>query len=355
MKNPHIILMFLAISGMLFTGCQKKKGENIIPENLKVNVTDAISFPDLDKKKSLLLSDSILSGRDLYQQLRTLVYISDFSADMIQGALNNVRQFDITKPASFSYTSSDDNQVKTLTVKQNYLYQKETWDYGLLISDEKAGKAFQIVWNLSPLKIVAILHPMAYNVRSLNQRHSFIKVEYNEDNQNYDRTMIVSIVGLDSTNVKFVKNLKVFFGQKGDIVSLYGNFNMPYGYVVSAQETPGRSFCFKAKNNTKLDIAVAICAIPHTTLSSIGTLWSYYSMDKVLERQIMAAYPNMGLLTLNQFIKNAVGIAYFSGTNGFVSNDKDNPDPGKFTSEFIDMSNINPWTPATIESMNINF
>jgi len=199
------------------------------------------------------------------------------------------------------------------------------------------------------------LHPVAYNYRADKQREAFIKVEYGEDDPKYDRTMTVSAINLDSTNTRYVKRMKVFFGQKGDVVFLYGNFNMPNAYVLSvAEETRGRSWSFKAKNNVKENIAVALCGLPVLTVNTVDKIWSDYSMDKVLKRQIMTLFPNMPGEVVDTYVSDAVGIAYFDG-NGFVSNDKDNPDPAKFTSSFIDMSDVNPWPPASIETISIGF
>ncbi len=355
MRNIKYLLYGIALL-ILAGGCRKKEeGPEVVPDDLKVNVSSAISFPDLDKKKALILSDSLLTGKKMYQYLRTLVYVGDFSAGMIQHVLDFVRTRNITGPVSFSYTSPDDGREKLLVVEDHFLFSKEYWDYGLTIADSKLGNAFLMVWNLSPLKAVAILHPVAYNYEATEQRNAFIKVEYSEGNQKYDRTMIVSVAGMDSIDARSVRRMKLFFGQKGDIVSLFGNFNMPYGYVVSPDEKRGRSWSFKAKNNVKLDIAVARCGIPFMTVSTVDKIWSYYSMDQVLERQIMFAYPETDTTVVETIVSDAVGIAYLEGQQGFVSNDKENPDPAKFTQDFIDMSGIDPWPPATVEAMSISF
>ncbi len=352
-------IRFIVVAGVIFSlvlgGCKKKESPAVFPDNLKVDVSSAISFPDLDKKKGLILSDSIISGNDLYQNLRSLVYISDFSAGMIQNALNFVRSQSITKPVSFSYIGADDQMEKTLVFTDQYLYRKEVWDYGLLITDAKMGNAFLMVWNLSPLKVIAILHPVAYNYNTEKQRNAYLKVEYGEDNPKYDKTMIVSAINLDSTDARYVKRMKVFFGQKGDVVSLYGNFNMPYAYVLSALEPRGRSWSFKAKNNVKEDIAVALCGLPKLTVDTVDKIWSDYSMEKVLKRQLMVLFPSMLDQDADALVSDAKGVAYLMGQQGFVANDADNPDPAKFTSSFIDMSDINPWAPAIIETLNVDF
>ncbi|NOY37036.1 MAG: hypothetical protein GXO83_05620 [Chlorobi bacterium] len=351
------IILFIVILGapFLFQDCQKKKGENVVPDNLKIGVSDAISFPDLDKKKSLELIPDTLSGRELYQTLRTLVYISDFSSDMIQGAIEFVHNQDITGPVSFSYTSPDDGQVKYLEVKQDFIYDKQQWQFGLTINDETEGKGLLVVWNLYPLKVIAILHPMAYNTKSVSERKALIKVEYNEDSQNFDRTMIVSASGLDSLNADYISRLKVFFGQKGDIVYLYGNYNMPFSYIFDPSEVRGRSWSFKAKNNVKLDIAVARVAMPHINLGDISTLWTDYALDKVMVEEMTNVYPLLDTATINAYVQNAIGKAYFVGKQGFVSNDTNIPAVEGFTNEFLDLSNMNPWPPAEIENMTIDF
>lgn len=352
MKKYVVLLLFVTIAPVLFQNCQKKKGDNIVPDNLKVGVSDAISFPDLDKKKALLLDT--LSGRVIYQNLRTLVYLSDFASDMIQSAVEFIRSEEITGPVAFSYTSPDDGNVKQLEVKQDFLYQKETWQFGLTVTDEKAGKGLLIVWNLSPLKVIAVLHPEAYNAKTLAQRKSIIMVEYHEDDPKYDRTMTVSISGLDSVNTDYISKLKVFFGQKGDVVDLYGDYNMPYTYLFDPDKK-GRSWCFKARNNTNLDIAVARVAMPRITLSDVNTLWSDYALDKVMTEEMSTTFPMMDTTTVEAYVAEAVGNAYFVGRQGFVSNGDAVPTNTGFSSEFVDLSGLNPWPPAVVESMTIDF
>lgn len=354
MKNRIVIIM-VVISGMTFLmSCQKKKGDNVVPDNLKVGVSDAISFPDLDKKKSLQLLGDTLSGQDIYQTLRTLVYISDFASDMIQGAVDFIRTQDISGPVSFNYTSPDDGNVKYLEVQKAFIYQKQTWDFGLTVMDEIEGKALLVVWNNTPLEIIAVLHPMAWDVRTVFQRKSLIRVEYHDEDPVYDRTMTVSISGLDSLNIDYISKMKIFFGQKGDEVELFGDINMPYTFMFDPDQR-GRSWCFKARNNVTLDIAVAKVAMPRVTLANTTGLWTEYALDKVMETEMTTVFPTMDSTVVQSFLSNARGVAYFIGRQGFVSNDTNVPAVSGFTPEFMDLTGLNPWPPAEVEAMTIEF
>lgn len=71
MKRAVTYAVFLAMMTGIPVSCEKsKKDDNIVPEDFKVGMSDAISRPDLDKKKGLTLE---VDGNTLYNYLRTLV------------------------------------------------------------------------------------------------------------------------------------------------------------------------------------------------------------------------------------------------------------------------------------------
>ncbi len=356
MKTYGRIILFTLIAGLFFSACRKKEKGDIVPENVKVNLSDAISVPDFDKK-NFILADSIASGRDLYQHLRTLVYVGEFSADMVNSALRSIQGYNINKPINFSYTSDLDNRTKTVVVKEMVQFEGTAWDYEMIISDDLTGKALALYWNLNPLKVVVIMHTKAWNYRTIFMRQTLIRIDYSEIDRNFDRTMLVQITGMDSTSLNYMNKLKMFVGQKDEIVYFYGNSIHPNAYFVDASHTGGRAWSFKGKNNINLDIAVARCALPPTTLPNTGMpdLWTQYSMDKVLESEITTAYVTVTQPVLDYYLQNARGAAYFVGLNGFVSNDNNIPNTPGFTTEFINLSGFDPWAPLDITNMTIKF
>ena len=355
MKKIHLIFVSLLTLGILFSSCSKHRSNDVVPDNVKVKLSDAISVPDLDKK-DLTLLDTI-SGRDLYQELRTLIFIGDFASDLIEGALQSIKLYNIDKPMQFSYISDDDNTAKSVIVSSNATFENELWDYSLIITNEQKQKGFELFWNMNPLKVVAILNPGAYNVNVLLMRAAMIRVDYSESNPEYDRTMMIRIAQMDSITRKYMKSMKMFLGQNGSVIDFYGNTIHPSAYIMDPDHAGGLSWSFKGRNNTKLDIAVAKCALPPVTLPSaeMSTLWSTYAMDAVLQTDIEAVYVGATPGEIEPYLANARGLAYFSGPAGFVGSGSTLPEIDGFTNAFIDLTGLEPWAPDDVFRMSIGW
>ena len=356
MKNTAYVLISLLLTGLFCTSCQKNKGGDIVPDNFGINLSDAISIPDLDKK-ALILNDTIASGKDLYQHLRTLIFVGEYSSELINESLWSIKDYIIDRAMSFSYISDRDNRTKNVVVREQVSFENETWDYEMTITDEIEGKAFLLYWNMNPLKVIAFLQPKAMNFQSLVLRRAIIRVNYNDSDPIFDKTMLVMVTGIDSTSVNFMKKLKMFAGQKGDVVHIYGNTIHPYAYLVDPNYIGGRAWTFRAKNNTKLDIAVAKVALPPISLTNdeMPPIWDEYSMDKILEEEIVTVYNDATPSIIENYVYTARGVAYFVGPPGFVSNGTDIPQVPGFTPEFIDMTGLEPWAPVDVNNLTIGF
>jgi len=350
------IVFTLLLASLCCVSCKKKGGGDIVLQDIDVNLSDAISVPDFDKK-DFNLYDTIVSGADLYQHLRTLVYVAEYSAELVNAALRNIRMYEITQPTTFTYISDDDNRIKTLVVREKIPFENETWDYEMVITDETEGKAFAIYWNMNPRRAIAFLYRKAFDYNVLFMRNALIRLDYSETNQIFDRTMLVQLIGLDSTSVNYMSKLKMFAGQMGDVVHFYGNTIHPSAFIVDPSHAGGRAWCFKGKNDVIQDIAVAKCALPIIDLTNteMPALWTEYTMDKVLEEEITDAYVDVAPATLENYIQYARGAAYFIGRPGFVGNDTNIPDHPGFTTSFIDLTGIEPWAPYDVYTMFIDF
>lgn len=355
MKKYNWFLLILVVPFLLNTSCKKRSDSDVVPDNIKVKLSDAISVPDLDKKELILLDT--ISGRDLYQNLRTLIYVSDFASTLIESTLQSVKLYKIDKPMQFSYISFDDDEVKNVIVTEAANYDKLLWDYGLVITNDKDQKGFELFWNMNPLKVIAILKPGTYNSKALVMRNAMIRVDYSESDQFYDRTMMVRIAQMDSLDRKFMKNMKIFLGQKGDNIDFFGNTIHPSGYIMNPDYTGGLAWSFKGRNNTNLDIAVAKCALPPVSLSNtkMATLWMDYSMDTVLQKDMESVYTDVPVEMLEPYLVNARGLAYFIGPAGFAGSGDTPPANSGFTSTFIDLGNLEPWAPQDVYNMSIGW
>ncbi len=362
MKKHASGLYLLLLLIILSTACEKNKNNSIVPEDFKVGMTDAISRPDLDKKSLELDVD----GNSLYNHLRTLVWIGEFSADFVNDALATVRALEIEGAGEFSYTSREDFRAKDVLVRQNVDYFNQTWQYGMFISDEDGSPALQLFWNRNPLKGVALLNPGNFNRNVLLNRKAMLKVEYSEDKMDatgapsaFDKYMIVSVTNLDTTNINFMNKLKMFVGKKDDIVYIRGNSTHPTGYILDDSRSDGVCWTFVAKNNVARDIAVAKVALPPVFAESMTGMWDTYSLKTVLTTEVESVYSNLSPTELDALVTattaNADAPGYFSGSAGFISSGGEVPTQSGFSTEFIDLSSLVPYIPAEVEQMEINF
>ena len=356
MKANRLLIILVLIAGILGSSCSKKKKGDIVPDDMDIDLSDAISVPDLEKK-GFIYEDTIVSGRDLYQKLRTLIFYGDHAGTIMNQYLSILDQYEITGPTIFSFINDQDGKTKNVVVTDHADFFNETWDYFMFVTDGFEGGALALYWNMNPRKAIAIFRPKALNSNSIFLRNAWVWIEYNESDPFFDRTTLIQITGMDTTSANYMSKLKMFIGKKGDIAHIYGNSIHPTAYLVDPEHTDGRSWSFKAKNNMKLDIAVAKCALPTTkmTLDEMPTIWSTYAMDEVLRAEIEAVYTEATPAQVDFYVKNAIGLAYFVGPAGFVSNNMDVPEDPGFTNDILNLTGLEPWTPLDVYNMIISF
>ncbi len=359
MNNINLITVIITLSAIVFSGCNKDESGDSLPDNITVGISDAISFPASISNKSAYLGVDPLTGEDIYMHLRNLIYIGELSADLVQDMMISLKKHNINYATTFSYVSIYDGKNKNVVVKTNVSINDTTWDYCLTVSDEELGTALQLFWNTSPLEVIAILQPKAFDFSTTRNPNAMIKVEYSENDPYYDKIMIVSVTKTDSTSRQYMKNLKLFAGKNDDIISLYGNSTHPYMALLNENHINGRSFCFQARNNIPEDIAIARIALPTVLQTDMTNIWVDFSVDQVLSDEIDIVYPNVEQSILTDikiiYLANATGPAYFTGEQGFVSNAGDIPDDEGFTQDFMNMTGLTPWVPSEINQMTITF
>ncbi|MBE9509545.1 MAG: hypothetical protein IMY71_01600 [Bacteroidetes bacterium] len=291
--------------------------------------------------------------------MKNIIYLGELSADLVQDMMINLKKYNINYSITFSYKSSYDGKNKDVVVKENVSINDTTWDFCLTVSDEELGTALQLFCNTNPLEVIAILQPRAFDFISTRNLNAMIKIEYSENDPDYNKTMIVSITRMDSTSRQYMSNLKFFAGKNSDIISLYGNSIHPHMALLNENHNSGRCFCFQARNNVPRDIAIARIALPTILQTDMSNIWVDFSVDKVLTEEIDIVYANVNQSTLTGikelFLANAIGPAYFTGEQGFVSNAGNIPDDEGFTQDFMDMTGLSPWAPSEINQMTIIF
>jgi len=360
MKTIKVISVIITLSAFVFSGCSKDESGDSLPDNIIIEISDAISFPASGSTKSAYLGVDPLTGEDIYNYLRNFIYLGELSADLVQDMMISLKKHNIKYATIFSYESIYDGKNKNVVVNENVSINDTTWNYCLTVSDEELGTALQLFWNTDPLEVITILQPRAFDFSTTRNPNAMIKIEYSENDPDYDQTMIVSITKTDSTSRQYMSNLKFFAGKNGDIISLYGNSTHPYMALLNKNHTNGRCFCFQARNNVPRDIAIARIALPTILQTDMSDIWVDFGVDKVLSEEIDIVYANVtDQEILNDikeiFLANATGPAYFTGEQGFVSNAGDIPDDEGFTKDFMNMTGLTPWTPSEISQMTITF
>lgn len=359
MKNIKLITATITLSAMVFSGCGKNESGDSLPENITIGISDAISFPVSGSSKSANLGVDPLTGEEIYKHLRNFIYLGELSADLVQDMMLSLKRHNITYAISFSYESIYDGKNKDVVVKENVSVNDTTWNFCLTVSDEELGTALQLFWNKNPLEVIAILQPSAFDFSTTRNPNAMIKIEYSENDPDYDKTMIVSITKMDSTSRQYMSNLKFFAGKNGDIISLYGNSTHPYMALINDNHINGRCFCFQARNDVPNDIAIARIALPTILQTDMSNIWVDFSVDKVLTEEIDIVHANADQATLTQikdiFLAKAIGPGYFTGDQGFVSNASNVPDDEGFTQDFMNMTGLTPWAPSEINQMIITF
>jgi len=359
MKTINIIGVIVTLSALVFSGCSKDESGDSLPDNITIGISDAISFPVSGSGKSANLGIDPLTGEEIYMHLRNIIYLGELSADLVQDMMISLKKHNIKYATTFSYESIYDGKNKNVVVKENVSVNDTTWNFCLTVSDEELGTAFQLFWNTSPLEVIAILQPKAFDFSVTRNPNAMIKIEYSENDPYYDKIMIVSVIKIDSTSRQYMSNIKFFAGKNGDNISLYGNSTHPYMALLNENHNNGRCFCFQARNDILYDIAIARIALPTILQTDMTNIWDDFSVDKVLSDEIDIVYPNVDQSTLTNikdiFLANAIGPAYFSGEQGFVSNASNVPDDEGFTQDFMNMTGLTPWVPFEISQMTITF
>lgn len=357
MKKAKTLVLFIVIS-VFFYGCTKEKENSVEPASImpvafKVDLNDAISSSDGVSKKTD--SGDTISGNDIYKSIRFFIRVGESSAETVESLMFAVAKHKINKPMDIMFLG-DDGRQKHLVVTENVIYENVTYQYKLNIEDSNTT-ALQLFWNTKPVKGVAIMS--IYNINrkeDITLKNAFYKVEYSEAEANYDARMIVSIsnLPLNPLDNGSINNLKLFVGKKGDIIDIYGNSNHPNIKLVDENFTGGRNYAFVAHGNKKLNIGVAMVALPPSSIASTSDMFTKYSVDSVFRAEVKIKFPSATDEIIDPYLKNTKPPGYFTSA-GFVSSGTNIPSSDGFTSDFIDLSGLTPFIPNEIKNLSIKF
>ena len=333
MKLQKIILGSLVAVAIL-TSCKKDDPASnneigILPEKFGIDVPNSISY-ETTTGKSASNNVEAWSGNDIYEHLGNFIHIGEESAQIVEDLITAIRMYGINRPMSFTYNSEEDNREKRMVVVDNPDFDGITWEHGFTVTDvakendADGGKAMQVFWNNNPVKGIAVIKPVNFDLKNNTVEHenSVFRIDYSASGDNtYDETMTVQISGLPTppADTFAVDNLKMHVGKKGDLVEVYGNSNHPNAKFFTDDQ--GFNWAFVAAGYESKDIGVAEVGLP-PSMSSETTrekILKQYSIDSVFSEQAREEYPNGGQLLedlLEIILQNAEAPGYFD-KNGF--------------------------------------
>lgn len=341
MKTLKFISNSLAV-GFLFalvlTSCVLNENiepkQDLLPESFSVDIPASLSNQNSmsNGRSSGRVKEDTLQGNDMYLHLNTFIAVGEGAAQLVEAFIDGIRIYKIDRLQSLTYTSEEDNRTKNLVVLSNSVYENQTWDYELTITDADSenqadgGKALQIFWNKNTtVKGIAIIKP--YNcdrVSNVGIKDAVFRIDYSEGGElGYDAQMEVSISGLPLEspleNPYSVNTLRMFAGKKGDVVDVYGNTNHPNAILFSGNV--GFNWAFVASGNDVKDIGVAEVGLPPSDLdeSDRDVLLKEYSIKNVFTSEITSVWPGIDPNLLSAYLTNTAAPGYFDNKHGFIS------------------------------------
>ncbi|MFC2125718.1 hypothetical protein ACFLU5_12995 [Bacteroidota bacterium] len=354
-KLRKIGIILLAVLIMPYTGCEESDdaGDSLIPENFIVDIPDALSYNSANGR----ISEDEINGGLVYALLGVYIYFGEASALLVQEFITFLRTHPgLTKLDTFTFTSDEDGRTKKATVEENGTYDGKSYQYKLTVWDEDETMAFQLFWNKSPISGVAIMSP--YNIDRTNEYVNpelMYRLEYSEDNANYEKVMIVSVSKHELFDEDGIDNFKMHVGKQGDIVEIFGNSNHPTITIIGNNYNGARNYAFVGRADEANDIGVAQVAMPPSSVVTNEGIFENYSIRKVLEEEVFIAFGTSLPSILDPFLVNSDPPGYFVKGKGFEGSGDNVPDDTGFTEEFIDLSNLKPYVPNSIQYMSVDF
>ncbi len=367
MRHGIKLLTVFLLSGVLFySGCQNQgnvtpQQQSILPQNFSVDIPSSISGSN---SASLRTNVDTLNGNLIYLNLTTFIAVGKGAAKIVQDVITGISAYNINKPMTLSFQSTDDNRTKNLVVVANSEFDNAQWEFQMTVTDAQSesnadgGTAMEIFWNRNPIKGIAIIKP--YNINRDNEwgaDSAVVRIDYSEAGENgYDKQMTVSIAGLPLASPLedpySISTLKMFVGKKGDRVDVYGNSNHPNAKFFNG--TTGFDWAFVASGSDSADIATAEVGLPPSSLdaTSRSVLLDDYSIKSVFTSQILSVWPNLSQQVLDAFLYNT-GAPGFFNNKGFISA---GTSPGSQYDVYVSqIAQLTPYNPKDISNLTISF
>ncbi len=365
------LLAFGLVFSVVLTACENNETiepqQDLLPQSFSVDIPASLSNQNslATGRISGRVKEDTLQGNDIYLHLNTFIAVGEGASQLVEEFIEGIRKHNIDRIQSLTYTSEDDNRTKNLIVLSNAVYENQTWDYQLTVTDADSenqadgGKALQIFWNKSaPIKGIAIIKP--YNcdrVENANALEAVFRIDYSEGGAlGYDAQMEVSISGLPTVspleNPFAINTLKMFAGKKGDVVDVFGNTNHPNAILFSGNV--GFNWAFVASGNEMKDIAVAEVGLPPSSLNATdrSVLLKDYSIKNVFTTEINSVWPGIDPNLLAAYLTNTSAPGYFDKKGFIAGGTSPGADWDVLTTR---LNSLSPYNPKSISELSVSF
>jgi len=371
MKKLSFYSLVVFLMGiLLFTACENTfdngpglDDSTILPEQLSVDIPSALS-QDITALKGAPVIEP-LKGREIYGHLRFFIHAGDHAGRTVKHIIYAIRRYNIDQVKMVTYVSEDDGRLKNLVVVEGPEFDGRTWEYGLTITDAESegesdgGKAMQIFWNhRNPKEGITMIKP--YNLDRTHEREmakAMFRIDYSAAGElGYDHHMIVSIAdmpAIDPLLAPFAMDgMKMFVGQKGDKVDVFGNSSHPNAKFLT--EKVGYNWAFVASASREEDVAVVELGIPLSTVDSEdrAVLLEENSIYNLLYNEVLSIWPDASEEILNAWLTNTEAPGFFND-QGFQQGGEA---PGPEYLPLVDrIAGLAPYNPTTIAKLEIDF
>ncbi|QSE96100.1 hypothetical protein [Fulvivirga lutea] len=356
-----IISLFSILILFTYSSCDDEEEntvatEIVVPENFTVDIPSSIST---DANGGLTGrtegdGDGIIEGNEIYQAVPFFIFIGEESARIIELIFPIAAALEQQNVQTLIYTSDDDGRDKEVTINRNVTRGGKEYAYELTTFDVlDNAQALQMLWNTEPIEGIAIISPYQIDHTDDSEPDALLRIDYSEDDPDYEATMTVYISGIDP-EVDGLDNLKLWAGRNGNVVDVVGNSNHPGFVLFDANFTGGRNYAFVGRGDETTDIGVINLALPPSNVTTNNIL-TEYSVYNVLFGEIDAVAG--GFFTpeeIDDILAEANSPAYFNDVQGFITSGLDNQ-PAGFSNEFIDLSNLTPFVPNDIRTLEVQF
>lgn len=354
MKSIKLIASLLSISFMVACSSDDEVTRQVeIPSQFSINIPTSISSNANLGGRLANDEEGVIKGNEIYESLRGFIQVGEGSAEIIELTLQIASAFEQQSVRSYTFESEDDLREKRIDLMESVTRGGVTYDFEMTMVDtENEDMALQLLWNTSPVNGIGVLSLYHIDrVENAEAKDALIRIDYTEDDANYDATMTVSITGLEAAEDGDIDNLKMFVGKKGDVVDVMGNSNHPDIIIIDENFTGGRNYAFVARGDESTDLGVAKLALPPSATTTADVLVDF-SVFAVLEAEIQAAgFTDQDII--DAVLIEAQSPAYFNN-DGFITSGADNK-PASFSDSFVDLSGMNPFVPNDVKNLTIDF